>query len=129
MKTVLLIDDDQDDSELFKEAIEEVNPEISFHHIEDGKQAIRELIDKKTITPDLIFLDINLPRLSGWECLKQFKGEGHLNNIPIIIYSTSSQSKEKETASRLGAAGFITKPDDYLELKSVLQKVLTGLPL
>ena len=126
MKTVLLIDDDQDDSELFKEAIEEVNPEISFHHIEDGNQAIRELIDHRTLFPDLIFLDINLPMISGWECLKQFKGEQHLHKVPVIIYSTSSQTNEKETASRLGAAGFITKPDDYQQLKAVLQRILTG---
>ena len=129
MKTVLLIDDDQDDSELFKEAIEEVNPGISFYHIEDGKQAISQLVDHRTLTPDLIFLDINLPRISGWECLKQFKEERHLHTIPVIIYSTSSQQKEKETASQLGAAGFITKPDDFEELKTVLQKILEEQPL
>ena len=129
MKTVLLIDDDQDDSELFKEAIEELQPDISFHHIEDGKQAIQELINHRTLMPDLIFLDINLPRISGWECLKQFKEEQHLQTIPVIIYSTSSQLKEKETANQLGAAGFITKPDDYQVLKKMLQKILTGQPL
>jgi CheY-like chemotaxis protein len=124
MKTILLIDDDEDDSDLFREAIGEVAPAINFLHFDDGKKAIRELVEQRTLTPDIIFLDINLPRISGWECLKQFKVENHLKAVPVIIYSTSSQPKEKETANQMGAAGFITKPDDYQELKSVLQKVL-----
>ena len=62
-------------------------------------------------TPDIIFLDINLPRISGWECLKQFKTENHLKAVPVIIYSTSSQPKEKEEHGHRHA-------DDYSVMNS-----------
>lgn len=115
-----MIDDDRDDAEIFKEALEEISPAIVFYHYNDAKVALEELSVKKVSLPDLIFLDINMPVLSGWECLNQFKQTEHLADIPVIMYTTSSLEKEKEIAHKSGASGFIAKPNDYKELKKVL---------
>ena len=68
-----------------------------------------------------------MPVISGWQCLTEFKKDEHLKKIPVIIFTTSSQDKEKETAKKLGADGFITKPSEYLILKDLLVDVLNKL--
>lgn len=124
MKKILLIDDDRDDAELFKEALSEINSSINFQHYEDARQGLQKLLEKQDNLPDLIFLDINMPVTSGWECLAEFKKTDHLKNIPVIMFTTSSQPKEKEMAKELGAADFITKPSEYKVLKEMLSSVL-----
>src|SRR6476469_4442559 len=129
MIQVLLIDDDRDDAELFKEALSEINSSIVFEHYKDSKTGLRVLLDKHTNLPDLIFLDINMPIVSGWQCLSEFKKTDHLKHIPVIMFTTSSQMKEKETAKQLGAEGFITKPNEYKALKELLSLVLNNYAL
>ena len=124
MKQILLIDDDRDDAELFKEALSEINASIGFEHYEDSKQGLENLLTQETNLPDLIFLDINMPIVSGWQCLAEFKKSEHLKNIPVIMFTTSSQPKEKEIAMERGAADFITKPNEYKMLKDLLTSVL-----
>ena len=124
MKRVLLIDDDRDDADLFKEALFEINSAIVFEHYEDSKAGLKLLLEKHTDLPDLIFLDINMPIVSGWQCLTEFKKTEHLKHIPVILFTTSSQTKEKEIADELGAEGFITKPNEYKALKELLSSVI-----
>jgi len=124
MKQVLLIDDDRDDADLFKEALFEINSSILFEHYEDSKTGLKLLLEKQTDLPDLIFLDINMPIVSGWQCLTEFKKAEHLRHIPVIMFTTSSQAKEKEIAEELGAQGFITKPSEYQALKELLSGVI-----
>jgi len=124
MKRVLLIDDDRDDAELFKEALFEINSSIVFEHYEDSKAGLKLLLEKQTDLPDLIFLDINMPIVSGWQCLTEFKKTEHLKHIPVILFTTSSQTKEKEIADELGAEGFITKPNEYKALKELLSSLI-----
>src|SRR5512138_3169396 len=104
MKQVLLIDDDRDDAELFKEALAEIDAAIYFEYYEDSKTGLKMLLDRHTNLPDLIFLDINMPIISGWQCLSEFKKAEHLKHIPVIMFTTSSQPREKEAAKELGAA-------------------------
>jgi CheY-like chemotaxis protein len=124
MKQVLLIDDDRDDADLFKEALFEINSAIVFQHYEDSKAGLQLLLERQTDLPDLIFLDINMPIVSGWQCLIEFKKAEHLKHIPVIIFTTSSQTREKEIADELGAEGFITKPNEYKALKELLSDVV-----
>jgi len=126
MKQVLLIDDDRDDADLFKEALFEINSTIVFQHYEDSKAGLKLLLEKQTELPDLIFLDINMPIVSGWQCLTEFKKADHLKHIPVIMFTTSSQTSEKEIADELGAEGFITKPSEYKALKELLSSVITN---
>ena len=124
MKRVVLIDDDSDDAGLFNEALEEVKPGIEFRHFDNGREALNSFESETYPLPDLIFLDINLPVFSGWDFLKKMKENGLLSRIPVVMYTTSSQRREKEIAEDLGARGFITKPNEYRELKKVLEGVL-----
>jgi CheY-like chemotaxis protein len=124
----LLIDDDVDDSELFREALEETDQSISLHCAENGEEALKLL--KEIAKPSLIFLDINMPRMNGWECLKKLKSSAEYKNIPVIMYSTSSHQREVDIAIDLGALSFFTKPHSYSELKNmikgVIEKIQTG---
>lgn len=124
-KTVkfLLVDDDADDTSLFKEVLEEVNPSIVFNSAEDGHQALHLLKKEGSILPDIIFLDLNMPRMSGKECLAEIKNDEKLLHIPVIMYTTSSQSKDIEETIQKGAICFITKPTNISELKNILSSI------
>ena len=120
-KVVLLVDDDNDDSELFGEALLENNPEIAFHCAVNGLEAFNVL---DTIErPDVIFLDINMPIMNGWECLAKLKTTDEFKDIPVIMYSTSSHQKDIDLAAETGAASFLSKPHDYKALKLVLSDI------
>jgi CheY-like chemotaxis protein len=124
MQNIYLIDDDMDDIELFREALEEVNPSISLQYANDGYEAVKNLTEGKDALPDLIFLDISMPIFSGLQCLASFKKDEQLKDLPVIMYTTSSQEREIRTARELGASGFVTKPNDFKVLKRLLALVL-----
>jgi len=121
--SILLIDDDNDDCELFGEALQEVNPELQLKCISDGCEAIA-FLETCTELPRLIFLDINMPRMDGWECLAALKGRPDFGGIPIFMYSTSSLPEDKEKALALGALDLINKPNDYNVLKQVIRQAI-----
>ncbi len=123
----LLADDDRDDAELFNEALVIVNPAIKFHHVEDGHAVFRFLSKPNEGKPDLIFLDLNMPAMSGWQCLAKLKNDTSLKEIPVIMYSTSSNPREKEIAMELGAVGFVTKPTDFKVLTKILDTIIQNI--
>jgi len=124
MQSIYLIDDDIDDVELFRDALEEVAPFVSFHFANDGHEAVRTLTEQRNALPDLIFLDISMPVFSGLQCLDSFKNNNHLKDLPVIIYSTSSHEREIRMAQELGALAFVTKPNDFRLLKRILTLVV-----
>jgi len=123
---VLLADDDQDDRELFSEALASLDSNIAYEGAEDGKEALEKLQTKAT-RPSIIFLDINMPVMSGWDVLKQLKSNEQYGDIPVIVYSTSSGQREKKTAFDLGALCFVTKPDDIKLIRGMLEIVLSSI--
>ena len=126
-KFFLLADDDRDDAELFNEALATVNPLIKFHHVENGQAVFQFLSNSQIAKPDIIFLDLNMPAMSGWQCLAKLKNDPSLKNIPVIMYSTSSNPREKEIAMELGAIGFVTKPTEFKVLTNILEAISTSL--
>lgn len=124
-KTILLVDDDNDDTELFVEALQEIDSHITCIVATNGKEAIDKLEQASAARPDIIFLDINMPGMNGWQCLTQVKEHPGNSQIPVIIYSTSNARRDRDQAARLGAIGLLTKPADYQELKSVLRLLLS----
>lgn len=123
----LLVDDDTDDSLLFKEVLENLETPIDFQHAENGLEAL-SLLQKKTPTlPDAIFLDLNMPRMDGKECLVRIKSDEHLKHLPVIIYTTSLQSSDIEETIQKGAACFIAKPTSMKELKKILSFIAENL--
>jgi CheY-like chemotaxis protein len=123
VKRFLLIDDDSDDRELFSEALSMVKPEIICDQATDAEEGF-EWLQKNGEEPDLIFLDINLPAMDGWQFLTRLKTESELKHIPVIMYSTSSNAGDRKTARELGALCFITKPDAFRILQGMLGVVV-----
>jgi CheY-like chemotaxis protein len=85
------------------------------------------LKEREKIIPNVIFLDINMPQMNGWQCLSALKSDPATKEIPVIIYSTSSHERDKQIAMELGASGFITKPSNYHSLRSILTSIAGNL--
>ena len=116
-----MTDDDADDRQLFTEALAEVDGSVECLTVGSVKESLA-LLDQG-YRPDLFFVDINLPEMNGWECLRMMKKKGLLEDVPVVMYSTSSHQKDVETCRELGALGLITKPSDYEKLKEMLTRV------
>jgi CheY-like chemotaxis protein len=123
-KKVLLADDDSDDREVFTETLAAIDPGIVCHCAEDGRQALQLLHSKEIGTPDVFFLDINMPVMDGWELLARLKSDSVYKHVPVIIYTTSSVEKDKKVARELGALCFVTKPNNFKSVKSLLKVVV-----
>jgi len=125
VKRFLLIDDDIDDRELFSEALASVSPSIKCDLAADAEEALNKLVSREIDIPDVIFLDINLPVMTGWQFLTSLKSRDDYKNIPVIMYSTSSNQRDKDIAKDLGALCFITKPNAFKTLKNTLDVIVS----
>ncbi len=119
----LLVDDDIDDTSLFEEILKEVDPGIRFRSAENGKEALDLLRKEQDSLPHVIFLDLNMPKMDGKQCLAELKSDPVLQKIPVIMYTTSSQSRDIEQTMMNGAICFITKPTDINELKHIISSI------
>ncbi|KRD08828.1 hypothetical protein ASE21_13315 [Flavobacterium sp. Root901] len=117
-KNILQIDDDVDDCEFFMEALQAVS-NADYTAIQNPVEALNKLIQKE-INPDVIFLDLNMPIMSGFEFLIEIKKQEAIKNIPVIIFSTSQFEEIKLKARNYGANEYISKPSDFNELKKIL---------
>jgi CheY-like chemotaxis protein len=123
-KHILLIDDDRDDAELFTDAINELAINASVAHFSNGNEGLEKLREMEIPTPDMIFLDINMPHINGWDCLREIKTIAHLRKIPIVMYSTFNFDPQGIEAKDIGANAFLTKPSHFGELKANLASVI-----
>jgi CheY-like chemotaxis protein len=121
---IFYADDDAEDREIFCDAIQQINPAIKVVLSKDGQEALEILSVQKQV-PDFIFLDINMPKVNGIECLTKLKSDDRLKAIPVIIYSTTTDSREIKKLLSLGADEFISKSNSFERLKESLHKVLT----
>lgn len=119
-KTCLLIDDDIDDQEIFSLVLKSVNPSIACIIANDGVEAVSRLAAEENLNPDYIFLDLNMPRMDGKECLQEIKKIDRLKQTPVIIYSTSSEQKDIVETRRLGASDYLEKQSSVADLKKML---------
>ncbi|MES2829511.1 MAG: response regulator [Bacteroidota bacterium] len=122
-KRILLVDDDTDDQMLFTEALTEIHPFIKCDVANDGVEAIN-LLSKQPFY-DLIFLDLNMPRMDGFECLQRIKSTNFYKQIPVVILSTSSRKEDSDRSLHLGASRFFTKPSTYQNLFVQLKGILS----
>jgi CheY-like chemotaxis protein len=120
---ILLIDDDEDDREIFISAVTDAAPNVKSTTMADAADALEQLI-KKELTPDLIFLDLNIPRMNGQQFLMEIKKHQSIQHIPVIILSTTSHATTIEIVRELGAHAFITKPGIYDDLVTLLKSLL-----
>lgn len=123
-QTVLIIDDDADDRLFLTEAITDVSPESRMHSCNSGIEALDLLSKKKIALPDFIFLDLNMPKMNGKECLVELKKLLRQTLTKIIIMSTSDMKRDIDDALTLGAHLFLTKPGTYTELCNHVKKII-----
>ena len=121
--TFLLVDDDNDDTDLFQDVLKDIDPSLHFISAVNGQEALELLRNGNGSLPNLIFLDLNMPIMGGKQCLQELKNDDKLKGIPVIIYTTSSHSKDIEQTIQGGAVCFITKPVSVRELKNILASV------
>src|SRR5688572_12130297 len=108
-KHILLVDDDEDDQAFFLDTLREIDMNIKTEVTSNGIEAISFLKNSKD-TPTLIFLDLNMPLMNGFQCLVELKNNSKLKNIPVIIFTTSHNSNDIIKSEEMGAAYFFTKP-------------------
>lgn len=123
--SLLLVDDDADDQLLFGEALREINSSVRCETASDALDALKKLNNHSAV-PQLIFLDLNMPIMHGFECLKRIKAQDFLQTIPVIIYTTSSSPLDIHMAKQLGAAAYFCKPMHFNHLCDGLKNILNG---
>lgn len=120
---ILLIDDDVDDQLYFRDAVTEINPLIQFRIANNGREALKQL--EISPPPDLIFLDLNMPIMNGYEFLSSVKKSDLFSDIPVVILTTSKNHLDIEQSKKMGASLFFTKPSNFGALVSKLKAVLS----
>ncbi|KAA0992899.1 response regulator [Dyadobacter aurulentus] len=121
-RNILLIDDDEDDHEIFLSALENVSHPVNCVTLSNAVIALEKLT-RNELKTDLIFLDLNMPLMNGQEFLAEIKSRPDLREIPVIVLSTSASQSTAQQSKDLGAADFITKPDSYDELVRILKTI------
>ncbi len=126
-KNIFLTDDDADDCMLFSEALHEIYSESEARLIiaSDGVKLMQALDESVPPPPEVIFLDLNMPRKNGFECLDEIRRDPKLKDIPVVIYSTSSNNDIVNRTYQQGANYYICKPQSYTLLKRTIQFVLS----
>lgn len=122
---IYLADDDEDDCMLFQEALEEVNEKIDLTVSRDGEELMKTFDKKVPPPPQVLFLDLNMPRKSGFECLKEMKQNEKLKDIPVVVFSTSADLEYIEKTFQGGANYYARKPGTFVLLKKLIEKVIS----
>jgi len=122
---ILLADDDEDDRKFFKDAFEEIKINTNVNVVNDGEELMNYLKKPDVILPHILFLDLNMPKKNGMECLSEIKQLDHLKDMAIAIYSTSASEDDIEETFVKGANIYIKKPNDFDELIKTLNIATT----
>jgi CheY-like chemotaxis protein len=123
---LLLADDDKDDSDLFKEALDELLLPANLEIVRDGERLMQLLNKQAVALPQALFLDLNMPRKNGFECLSEIKQNDKLKDLPIIIFSTSYDHDIVNLLHSNGAHYYISKPNEFTKLKDVIHAAVSA---
>ncbi|MEP2689658.1 MULTISPECIES: response regulator [Maribacter] len=121
---VFLADDDSDDRTFFSDALREIPIQTKISEFNNGVDLMAELLSETAAQPDVIFLDLKMPMMDGFECLADIRDLDKYLNTPVIIYSTSYHPKEIDRLKEMGASLYLQKPSSYNQLKTLLHKCL-----
>ena len=122
---IILADDDEDDRLFFTDAFDELRMTTKVSTYNDGVELMNYLNKEDALLPNVLFLDLNMPKKSGLECLQEIKANKKMANIAIAIYSTSASEEDIENTFVLGANVYIKKPSSFNDLKKILSNVVT----
>lgn len=123
---ILLADDDMDDCNFFKQALEALPLSTKLSILNDGEHLMNYLVENTEKLPDVLFLDLNMPRKSGFECLSEIKRNQKLKDLPVVIFSTSNDKNKIDMVFKSGGLVYVHKPGDFSQLKQV---ILHALPI
>lgn len=127
---ILLADDDIDDRIFFNKAIKEIPISTHLTTVHDGEELMKYLEKNLKNLPDILFLDLSMPRKNGFECLYEIKENEKLKHMPVVMFSTSFQNSNNyeqriiETLKRIGAQDYIRKPSGFAMLKDAIHNIL-----
>lgn len=122
IKQVLLVEDDIDDQCLFSDALNRIHPALKHTIANDGVEALSILENFPEV--DLVFMDINMPKMDGFECLTCIKNSDKFKHIPVVILSTSDHPEHIKRCKELGAAYYFSKPSDFKELFATISHII-----
>ena len=121
---ILLADDDADDRLFFKEALAGFPISTNLTTVTDGEQLMHLLINETYELPDILFLDLNMPRKNGFECLSEIKLNSKLNKLSVVVLSTSFEQEMVNQLYQNEAQYFIRKPSEFSQFKKIIQQTL-----
>lgn len=121
---LLLADDDSDDRLFFREALDELPISVLFSSVHDGEQLMNFLNQNPNQLPSVLFLDLNMPRKNGFECLAEIKKDSGLKDLPVVVFSTSFDIETINTLYESGAQYYIRKPAEFSKLKKVINDAI-----
>lgn len=120
-RNILLVEDDYDDQVFFVDALHKIHPDIVCDVAYNGLHALQKLTLNANY--DLIFMDLNMPLMDGFECLKELKQDVQLKHIPVIILTTSKNEDDIIRAKKLGAIMYVVKPSSFDALFEQVKRV------
>ena len=121
---ILLADDDTDNCIFFKEALEEFILPTRLTAVHNGEQLMKVLTNETNELPHVLFLDLNMPRKNGFECLSEIKDNKKLKQLPVVIFSTSFEQAMVNLLFKNGAQYFIRKPSEFSQFKKIIQHTI-----
>jgi CheY-like chemotaxis protein len=128
---ILLADDDRDDCFLFREALSELPHNTHLEIVNDGEELMNYLAEHDEDLPHVLFLDLNMPRKNGFECLSDIKHNEKLKSLPVVMFSTSYprdmhyESDIMKLLYKIGAWDYIRKPENFNQLKEVISGIIS----
>ena len=125
-ESILYVDDDRDDHEIFVEVVNSINPTTIVYCTEEAKMALA-LLRKLPILPQLIFLDMNMPMMNGLDFLREVRNESKFESIRIVVFTTSLRRQDEQECLRLGATDYIVKPSSFSSMQEELLKFISPL--
>ncbi|SKA01550.1 response regulator [Sediminibacterium ginsengisoli] len=121
---IFYTDDDKDDQDLFKSVIDEMNQSLSLHLHSTGDELLHA-IKNPPPRPSIVFLDLNMPEKNGFEVLKELRSYHYSKQTPVVIFSTSDDSKAIAQSKDLGANMYVTKPESYEVLRGMVAHIIS----
>jgi CheY-like chemotaxis protein len=121
---ILLCDDSDDDRFFFTQAVSKENDSISLTTVRDGEELMERLYRSQPDLPDVIFLDLNMPRKNGFQCLEEIRNSKEYQKIAVVIFTTTDQEEAVERTYEAEANLYIVKPPNFSELSAVIKKAI-----
>lgn len=124
IRTILYVDDDSDDHFFLKTALKKIDPTIILHSAYSGLEGIEQLGEMKL--PDLVFIDLNMPLMSGKELLETIRKNPRYNKLPVVIYTTSNREEDKQAVEKYNILAYVVKRTSIDQIVEIISPLLVA---